>query len=401
MKRITSLLIALFPFLLIGQTWTFEEGGNPFDGKYRTSSVVGKGTNFPYNKPSLVVNKFDNGNINFYISNGGYFQSKTNIGVYWVFDNEPDIIYSTYDWSISNDGKILFFKQFNNPNDKNTKLQPIEIIDKLTTANSVSVRMKDMYGSNDILFSLSGSTKAINFVIPKEKRDFDISKIKEKRIGLVAENSKKEDLMSNLLESAKSEGLQSSSIALLESKIERDLGIGIYSSYATGRDYKSIVAKGRLGDAMFEEYGYVDVFYVLEDGSEDKILGTWKVEKGAPVYNRLLREKEEKDNKSNSDNAYLNGLLKKYIKAEIIEHLKLEINKRSRLSPSFDIVDILDVKTTFSSFQYGNVWDAKVEILLKSGVNVVIDNTYIYSSGKVKVTKKDLKNMGAKLNIAF
>jgi hypothetical protein len=32
----------------------------------------------------------------------------------------------------------------------------------------------------------------------------------------------------------------------------------------------------------------------------------------------------------------------------------------------------------------------------KSGVNVVIDNTYIYSSGKVKVTKKDLKNMGAK-----
>ena len=31
-----------------------------------------------------------------------------------VFDNEPNTIYSTYDWSISSDGKFIFL-EFNNP----------------------------------------------------------------------------------------------------------------------------------------------------------------------------------------------------------------------------------------------------------------------------------------------
>ena len=58
----------------------------------------------------------------------------------------------------------LFFSEFNNP-DGAGKLKPIDIIDKLTLANKVTVRMSDDYGSNDIVFSLSGSSKAINFVI--------------------------------------------------------------------------------------------------------------------------------------------------------------------------------------------------------------------------------------------
>ena len=39
--------------------------------------------------------------INFYITEGGFFQEKTGIGVLWVFDSEPDKLYSTYDFSIS------------------------------------------------------------------------------------------------------------------------------------------------------------------------------------------------------------------------------------------------------------------------------------------------------------
>ena len=37
----------------------------------------------------------------------------------WVFNTEPDVIYSTYDWSYSSDGKIIFFKEFNDPNSDN------------------------------------------------------------------------------------------------------------------------------------------------------------------------------------------------------------------------------------------------------------------------------------------
>ena len=167
MKKLLFTLAIFISFASFGQTWKYSEGGDAFDGKYKTSVVTGVGTNFPYNKPSIVINKFEGKSINFYISDGGYFQDGTGIKVLWVFDNEPDIIYSTYDYSISNDGKILFFSEFNNP-DGAGKLKPIDIIEKLTLANKVTVRMSDDYGSNDIVFSLSGSTRAINFVIPKK-----------------------------------------------------------------------------------------------------------------------------------------------------------------------------------------------------------------------------------------
>ena len=56
----SALLITL---TLTAQSWTFSKGGNAFDGTYKTSSVVGKGTEYPYKTPILVINKFDNPNI--------------------------------------------------------------------------------------------------------------------------------------------------------------------------------------------------------------------------------------------------------------------------------------------------------------------------------------------------
>ena len=51
MKKLI-LLLTLIPFISFGQGWTSSEGGSAFDGKYNTSSVVGKGTNF------LIQNQF-------------------------------------------------------------------------------------------------------------------------------------------------------------------------------------------------------------------------------------------------------------------------------------------------------------------------------------------------------
>ena len=114
MKKI--LFILILPLFSYSQTWSFSEGGNAFDGQYKTASIIGTGNNYPYTKPVLVVNRFNGDAINFYISSAGYFQEQTGIGVYWSFDNEPDVLYSTYDWSISSDGKTLFFSEFNDPN---------------------------------------------------------------------------------------------------------------------------------------------------------------------------------------------------------------------------------------------------------------------------------------------
>ena len=55
-----------------GQSWDFYSGGNDFDGEYRVASVKGKGTDYPYNSPKLVINYFENDKqVNFYIKNTG------------------------------------------------------------------------------------------------------------------------------------------------------------------------------------------------------------------------------------------------------------------------------------------------------------------------------------------
>jgi hypothetical protein len=436
MKKLLFTLAIFISFASFGQTWKYSEGGNAFDGKYKTSIVTGVGTNFPYNKPSIVINKFEGKDINFYISDGGYFQDGTGIRVLWVFDNEPDILYSTYDYSISSDGKILFFSEFNNP-DGAGKLKPIDIIDKLTLANKVTVRMSDDYGSNDIVFSLSGSSKAINFVIPKEERQQMIEKGLAERTVLGEAEGKNQLILDDLMKKANEEKLSSSSLSVLKSKFEKDLGLSYYTGMGTGKDYKSILVEGKIGDAMFEKYGYVDLFYILKDGSKEKITGSFDVEKDAPVYMRAEEEKakmqEEKEkeeieiaNKKAKDDEYLKGLLSKYQRDDIINHLTPEITTISKkvtkeqldseradytdaqkkqleafeknIQYGFSIQDIESVKITLSDFKYKKYWACKVDIVLNDGTTRVIDNTYIY---KLELTNKDLKAIGGKGGVAF
>ena len=87
MKKLLTSITLLLIINVNAQNWKFESGKSDFDGKYKTSYVIGKGNNFPYNKPMLTINKFDkNENLNFYISGAGYFQEGTNAGIKFVFE---------------------------------------------------------------------------------------------------------------------------------------------------------------------------------------------------------------------------------------------------------------------------------------------------------------------------
>ena len=66
MRKLLLLLFVTSVFQLNAQTWKYDSGGSDFDGKYKSSYVQGKGSEFPYQKPILAINKFDNANdINF------------------------------------------------------------------------------------------------------------------------------------------------------------------------------------------------------------------------------------------------------------------------------------------------------------------------------------------------
>ena len=149
-----------------GQSWTYNSGGNDFDGKYRTSSVVGTGTDYPYNSPRLKVNFFENTEqINFYISDAGYFPSSSNTSVQLSFSNEKGTIYKSNSLGYSRDRKSVFLGDFFSPNN----IKRSEIFQKLMTASYVNIRISNDYGKNDLNFSLKGSSRAIKFVIPFEE----------------------------------------------------------------------------------------------------------------------------------------------------------------------------------------------------------------------------------------
>ena len=190
MKKIIFIAILLSQIMVSAQNWSFESGGNVFDGKYKTSSIKGKGTDFPYNNPLLVINLFKNESLNFYIADAGYFQNLSETNVLWIFNDELDTLYKSVNISKSDNNKIIFFNDFINTK-SNESISKLEFIEKLKTANKVNVRIKDNYGKNDISFSLRASTKAINYVITKAYKEKVLAEQKEVKKLIEEEKNKK------------------------------------------------------------------------------------------------------------------------------------------------------------------------------------------------------------------
>ena len=117
------------------QIWKFTSGGNDFDGRYKTSSIKGSASNYPYNKPRLVINYFDKDNsLNFTLLMLVIIQIVQMLRFYGFFNNEKDIIYETPLINLSSDGKSIFFEEFKSPK-SGEYLSVYEFIDKLKKSN--------------------------------------------------------------------------------------------------------------------------------------------------------------------------------------------------------------------------------------------------------------------------
>ena len=400
------------------QSWKYENGGDVFDGKYKTSFVKGTGSNYPYNKPILAINKYDTSTaVNFYISSAGYFQEGTDVNIMWVFNTEPDVIYSTYDWSYSSDGKTIFLREFNDPKSDN-KISKYEFMKKLKSASKVSARISDKYGTNTLTFSLSGSTKAIDFVLPNLK-DLISDVESERQIKNKFKEEKKVEL-NKLLEILKTQKISETSMSVLKNQIETDLGIGLLGQErGTGETYTSIKISPYKQKGMFESYGYVNVFYVLEDGTEKEIYGSFKVDKDSPLFKKieeekllkekqqkeekLLREKQQKIRNENikRENEILNKLLVKYkldaLKKEIFGAVMSEKYLLTNSTESWEVNKIQKVSVIISNFKFKKYWSMDVIIRLNDNKKI-IRNVMI---AHLKLTKKQLKIIGGKANSEF
>lgn len=387
MKKTVLLIALLLSLNFYSQGWKFNSGSSDFDGNYKTSYVVGKGNKFPYNEPLLTINKFEKDEtLNFYISGAGFFREGTNARIMLVFSNEPDLIYSSYSISFSSDGKIVFLDTFNDPN-SSSLISKYEILEKIKKATKLSVRASDKYGSNDIVFSLRGSTKAVNYVISEEQLISKINKVKEEREKEETEKKLINENVEKLINVAKSEKLGESSTFVLKQSIEDKLN--------AGKIYTSLLIKPTSNFDMFKNYGYVDVYAVLENGKEEQIYGTFKVEMNSPIFTKIEEEKKLKAEKEKIEKERVYKLLDKFQIGSLKDLMFKSILNKQKNSylKQWTLNQVKSINGVFSEFKYGKIWNLKIIINLQNGEKVVKDE-YIYS---LEINKKQLKGIGAKL----
>jgi hypothetical protein len=198
MKKIIFLTFLLSSISIYSQ-WTYNSGESDFDGSYKISSVYGKGGEFPYTKPYLIVNKFENSSLDIYFSDAGY-SGCDGRKVFFKFDGE-EVIYETSYVGNGTDNDSWFISSF-----KNTT--QYQFIHKLKNGSSLSVRIMSDCGSVDYKFGLRGSTKALNFVLgekwgeDKIKESLELKVLEEKKLKEYIKNN---SLFINKLEKKRKE----------------------------------------------------------------------------------------------------------------------------------------------------------------------------------------------------
>lgn len=263
MKKFITLTFFLFlTELNFSQSWTFKSGGNPFDGKYKTASVIGSGSGL--SKPLLVVNKFEKeSDINLYVTNLGYYSKNSDLQLLWAFDNNEEEIYLS---SVPiQQNETFFLKTFLILSSKKF-LSKYSFIEKLKSASSVSLRIKNGSRTEDFKFSLKGSTKAIDLVIPAKEFNKQLSIEQEilKKVELEARKVELEARKKDSIQRIKS-NLISSLIPLFKSDsskvvqtIPRDNFIGERIKFLIDFDnkygYQTFSKKEEYGSLGYEEF---------------------------------------------------------------------------------------------------------------------------------------------------
>ena len=155
----------MIPNIILSQSFKYSSGGNPIDGEYKFAYVTSyEGAEFPYQDATIYFNKLSSGSSNLYISGTGFYMEEfSEVQVYFVFDEEDDI-YITTSVSYSSDNESIFISSFRDFKTGESYSRD-HILKKLKESNSLYMRVEDSGVKNDYMFDLSGSTKAINFVL--------------------------------------------------------------------------------------------------------------------------------------------------------------------------------------------------------------------------------------------
>ena len=233
------------------------------------------------------------------------------------FNNEKGIIYKSLSLGYSSDRKSVYLDGNFSPN----YLRPIKIFQKLMEASYVNIRIKNDYGQNDMRFSLSGSTKAIKYVIPYEDMLARDLEIEENKLAAIRAKEAilhyRDSVLNNYLNNySLSEQMINNTIKEINKKIENyGYVINDIDSLIVWKTYLAVAKQYYLSARIFYKTYYEQEFhnlFILDENYVDSIpfaVGLIEADEIKEIVKEGLNEKpKRKDYKSSSD--YMKALRK-------------------------------------------------------------------------------------------
>lgn len=386
-------------------SWEYGKEGNAFDGTYKYALVKGKGNRFPYNDPTLIVRLNNNDNYAIFLNDSGFYQNEDDVDVYWAFNNGSSGVYHSCCSSImlSKDGSAIFFEDIKTP--ENEFIDIFSFLELMMESSDLSIRVSSKYSNNTISVSARGSSRAIEYVMPKTFRDSVRLKKQSQIEQKINEDRLKQTLYQKLFRISKDYGLDLNSLDQLNGRFKQDLGIGLYPQLATGEPYDSISVVADFESSRFQDNGYVGVFYVMTNGVQKSIIGTFKVKSDSPLMIEYLEEVKRKEQEEVRQQELLEiernriyFLLEKFgredIKQFILKSISEEVEK-----DKFSFQSITSINAIFSQFKGGEVLYIKILLSLEE-INEYQLVTLPRMDG-VYISKRDLKTLGAKVDESF
>lgn len=152
---------------IFSQTWHTSTIKNPFDGEFKRALVTGRGDNYRYNSPYLVINNQEE-EPTIYISDLGYTGCGGNV-LWFAFDGK--VLFSTQDVTESIGSDALFINSIKRGAEgwkayvDSPEVSNFYLYERMIKASSMSVRWSGDCSGNDMTFSLHNSGRAIQSVI--------------------------------------------------------------------------------------------------------------------------------------------------------------------------------------------------------------------------------------------
>ena len=407
MRRILLLIFFITLSFESFSQWSYKTVKTDFDGTYKRAIVVGSGGEFPYKNPYLVVRYGEEIGLEIYISDAGY-SGCDNRQVFFKFNGDDEKYKSQYvneganseSWFVQSLENITFY----------------ELLNKFMNHSSVSIRLRNDCGRKDYRFSLSGSSKAIRYVIPSKILTDELEKIRLKRkkeIEKIELEKKSKAIqlkqVKRLFDSINKLELDEISMERMKLIIEKDI---------KNFKFKINTIKLKQNQRTVKDR-FVDAFYILENNNEVPInFVFFRVEEGSPLIDEGKAQEEKKKVLELLEKE--NEILKRRKEYEDAKkRIILESKERNRIK---EIVSKYNYKPIESfilnkAYYYTNDDTSSIKDItiivtdLKKGNYQYLDLILtFYNSEQLiklefinpyKITKKVLKVMGGKTSIEF